>query len=129
MFSSNNDELRKNIVKKLNSIINNELISKNIEKSIYNYTIKLSKEKNINRYWSNPIFKNIYLSKIRSIYVNLDKNSYIKNTNFIDLECLINHSSLLISCHGSVSHVAAAKNIKQIDIVDESYNYNKWTII
>jgi DNA-directed RNA polymerase subunit M/transcription elongation factor TFIIS len=84
MFSSNSDELRTNIVKKLNNIINNELSSKNIEKSIYNYTIKLSKEKNINRYWSNPIFKNIYLSKIRSIYVNLDKKSYIKNTNFID---------------------------------------------
>ena len=56
-----------------------------------------------------------------------NKIKLIKNSNFIDLECLINNSSLLISCHGAISHVAAAKNIKQIDIIDASYNYSKWT--
>ena len=59
MFSSDNDQFRTKIIKKLNLIINDLIITKNIEKSIYNYTIKLSKEKNINRYWSNEVFKNI----------------------------------------------------------------------
>ena len=84
MFTSDNDEFRTKIIKKLDLKINDLVITKNIEKSIYNYTIKLSKEKNINRYWSNEVFKNIYLSKIKSIYVNIDKDSYIKNTNFLD---------------------------------------------
>ena len=61
MFSSDNDEFRTKIIKKLNLKINDLIITKNIEKSIYNYTIKLSKEKNINRYWTNEVFKNIYL--------------------------------------------------------------------
>ena len=33
----------------------------------------------------------------------------------------------MISCHGSVAHVASAKNIKQIDIIDKSYSYSRWT--
>jgi ADP-heptose:LPS heptosyltransferase len=49
------------------------------------------------------------------------------NSNFFEIERLINNSNLLISCHGAVSHVAAAKNIKQIDIIDSSYNYSRWT--
>ena len=84
MFSSDNDEFRKKIIVKLNLVINDLIITQNIEKNIYNYTINLSKEKNINRYWSNLVFKNIYLSKIRSIYVNINKDSYIKNETFLD---------------------------------------------
>jgi len=45
--------------------------------------IDISKKKNINRYWSNVVFKNLYLSKIRSLYVNINKDSYVKNENFL----------------------------------------------
>ena len=55
MFSSDNDELRKNIIEKLDKVIDDLVITQNIEKNVYNYTIKLSKEKNINRYWNNHI--------------------------------------------------------------------------
>ena len=51
----------------------------------------------------------------------------IDNLNFLNLENIIIQSSLLIACHGSVSHVAAAKSIRQIDIIDKSYNYDLWT--
>ena len=51
----------------------------------------------------------------------------IDSLNFLHLENIIIQSSLLIACHGSVSHIAAAKNIKQIDIIDKSYNYGLWT--
>ena len=46
---------------------------------------------------------------------------------FLELEKIIMKSKLLISCHGSVSHIASAMNIKQIDIIDKSYNYKNWT--
>ena len=51
----------------------------------------------------------------------------MKNLNFQNLEAVIIKSSLIISCHGAVSHIAAAKKIEQIDIIDKSYNYSKWT--
>ena len=52
---------------------------------------------------------------------------FFDNTNFFDIENIIQKSDCLISCHGAVSHVAAAINIKQIDIIDKTYNYFKWT--
>ena len=50
-----------------------------------------------------------------------------KNLDFLELEKITSQSNLLISCHGAISHIAAAYNIKQIDIIDKTYNYNRWT--
>ena len=52
---------------------------------------------------------------------------FYNNTNFFDIEDIIEKSDCLISCHGAVSHVAAAVNVKQIDIIDKTYDYSKWT--
>ncbi len=62
----------------------------------------------------------------------LSSNSFndvevLLNQNFFELEQIVSNSKLLISCHGSITHVAGAKNIKQIDIIDKSYDYSKWT--
>lgn len=51
----------------------------------------------------------------------------LENLDFKGLEEITLNASTLISCHGSISHIAAAKNIKQIDIIDKSYNYSRWT--
>ena len=83
-FSNSNDILRIQYVILLDKIIYDFKLSKIIEKSIYNYVIQLSKEKNIRRNWDNKLFINLYISKIRSIYSNLKKDSYIKNNNFIE---------------------------------------------
>lgn len=80
--------------------------------------------------------KNIYISSgiktptILDKFFKINSNTNIilfNNLNFLQLEKLIYDSSLLISCHGAVSHIASALNIRQIDIIDKSYNYNKWT--
>lgn len=49
--------------------------------------------------------------------------------NFFALEEVVSKSSLLISCHGSISHVAAAHNIRQIDIIEKNKAsfYLRWT--
>ena len=67
----------------------------------------------------NKIFRDKFNSKI----------NYFSNLNFLEIESIIDKSDLLISCHGAVSHLATAKNIKQIDIIDESKTnfYKKWT--
>jgi len=59
---------------------------------------------------------------------NKDKDIiYFKNLDFLRLEDIIVNSYTLISCHGAVSHIATAKEIKQIDIIDSSYLYGRWT--
>ena len=67
------------------------------------------------------ILKKIFSNRFNS------KVFLYEGSNFFEIERLINNSNLLISCHGAVSHVAAAKNIKQVDIIDRSYNYSMWT--
>ena len=81
--------------------------------------------------------KLVITTGIRSPYIlkdiiNIGLNSRVKvykKLDFLDLEILISKSKLLISCHGSVSHVAAAHQIRQIDIIDKmKLNfYSKWT--
>ncbi len=69
-----------------------------------------------------PKLLNEVLSKLTN-----SKIIYKNNLNFIDLEQVVAKSDLLISCHGAISHVAAARNIKQIDIIDKTYDYSRWT--
>lgn len=82
-FSNRDDERRQFVVDKLNNYINVESISRNIEKSIYNYAIEISNKRNIVCSWDNTIFLKLYLSKVRSIYSNIKPDSYIKNTDFL----------------------------------------------
>jgi DNA-directed RNA polymerase subunit M/transcription elongation factor TFIIS len=82
-FSNKNDEKRGKMVDYLQSTIKNKKLSRTIEKSIYNYVIEISKERNIQRSWSNPIFLNIYRSKVLSINSNLKTSSYINNTHLL----------------------------------------------
>ena len=67
------------------------------------------------------VLKNI-LPKIKKLNINVHEK-----LNFMELEKVTSRSKILISCHGAISHIAAALNIKQIDIIDKSYNYNRWT--
>ena len=77
--SNNSDTIRIKIVIKFDSILDNLQLSKNIEKSIYNYVIDVAKEKNITRLWSNNVLLNLYINKCISIYTNLKQDSYIQN--------------------------------------------------
>ena len=63
---------------KLNNI-DGEIISGNIEKSIYNYTIKESIHKNIVRKWSNDYFVQLYIDKFRSMFLNIKSNKDFMN--------------------------------------------------
>ena len=84
MSTNINDKYRTKCVTKFNEYMNDENLSRNIEKGIYNYMISYSKENNIARKWDNPIFFNLYFSKIRSICLNLNLKSFIKNNYLID---------------------------------------------
>jgi len=66
------------------------------------------------------------MEKIKPTLLELKIEIY-ENLNFSQLEKITSNSNILISCHGAISHVAAANNIRQIDIIDKSYDYGKWT--
>ena len=84
LYSNDNDEHRMKMVIKFDQLINDIKISKNIEKSIYNYIIEVSKNRDIVRSWKNKVFYNLYINKSLSIYINLNKKSYIKNDYLFD---------------------------------------------
>lgn len=82
-YSNRDDSKRNMMVKYLNKAIDDIKVSRKVEKGIYNYVIKVSKEKNIRRSWENTLFTNLYKSKILSVYSNLDTNSYIQNNQLL----------------------------------------------
>ena len=49
--------------------------SVNLEKGIYNYTIKRCKEKRIIRKWENKKFLTIYVDKYKSLIINISKEN------------------------------------------------------
>lgn len=65
-----------------NKILKDNKKSRQMEREIYNSSLKYASENNIIKNWENKIFKSLYISRIRNIYSNLNPNSYLGNTNF-----------------------------------------------
>lgn len=86
MISSNNltDPVRKDVVKKINKCVKKIKLSRRIEKGIYNYCIEYSIAKNIYKSWDNKLFYRTYISKVISVYSNLDTKCYIGNTSLLN---------------------------------------------
>lgn len=69
---------RQNLVNKLNNVINNIEISRNLENGILDYA---SKEANILKIiikWENPHFAQLYIDRMRSVYMNLKNEQLLK---------------------------------------------------
>lgn len=114
-------EIRNNIYDKLNHVVHNTMYAENIEKGIYNYSIQYCKEKNIIRKWDNDIFKKIYINKSRSIYSNLNKESYIHNNRLLERLSqreFLPHEIAFMDCqHSFPEHWK--------DLIDEKYKRDK----
>ncbi len=97
---TNPDSFRKNISNKFKDVITDEKSCINLEKGIFNYTIKEANSRKIIKKWENPYFSQIYVDRIRSIYINL------KNP---ELLALINNGevtpqSLAFMTHQEMNH-------------------------
>lgn len=81
MQIDNPTKFRVNIRKKINVYICNDLKSTNIERSIYNYTIKECTNRKIVKKWNNKYFNLIYCDKLKTILYNLSdkENPEFKN--------------------------------------------------
>jgi transcription elongation factor S-II len=71
----NPEKFRCNIRTKLNEKINNEKNSLNLEKGIFNYTLKEAEQKKVLKKWDNNRFINIYLDRLRTVYLNINENT------------------------------------------------------
>ena len=67
----NSEQFRENIIEKIKKIIIDDTKSINLEKGIYNYVIKEANNKKIIKKWDNPYFVQLYLDRLKSIYINL----------------------------------------------------------
>ena len=54
-----------------NNIIQDDTLCVNIEKGVFNYAIKEASSKKIIKKWENPLFVQIYIDRLRTIYLNL----------------------------------------------------------
>jgi len=72
------DTFRKNIVNKLKTFLPAELLSDeksaiNLEKGIYNYAVNEAKSKKILRIWSKEEFVMLYIDRLRTVYMNINR--------------------------------------------------------
>lgn len=71
-------KFRENVKKKLTEIVKNDKFGDNMEKAIYNYSLRVADEKYIVKKWENIYFSELYINKFRTVYINL-KNPDILN--------------------------------------------------
>jgi uncharacterized protein YqkB len=76
-------QFRSNIVSKINLILKNEKNSCNLEKGIFNFSLKEANTRKVVKKWDNPYFVQIYIDKLRSVYLNLTPDILDKLQNNI----------------------------------------------
>ena len=75
MISDNPEKLRTTVVESIDKILGlPSAMSRNIEKSIFNYSIDKAQEYKIIKRWDNPFFVQIYLDKFKMIYFTIKKD-------------------------------------------------------
>ncbi len=73
----NPDSFRTNVKNKLVSFFDVEKDALNLEKGIYNWTVKEATSKKVVKKWDNPYFVQIYFDHLRSVYNNLKNDKLI----------------------------------------------------
>jgi len=71
MIIGNPAVFRKNICDKLTPLLGDDVKSINLEKAIFNYVLKECVSLKIIKKWDNQNFVQLYLDRLRSIYINL----------------------------------------------------------
>jgi transcription elongation factor S-II len=93
----NPENFRANIRKKIDEKLNNQKASLNLEKGIFNYTLKEAEQRKIVKKWDNKFFVQIYLNHLKSIFNNLN-DKWIEKINSGEIEshklAFMNHQEL-----------------------------------
>jgi transcription elongation factor S-II len=74
---TNPEKFREHVSDKLFEIIKNRTIVTNLEKGVYNYSLDCATKKKIVKKWENQYFVQIYLDRVKSIFINLTNKSLL----------------------------------------------------
>ena len=74
----NPKEFRNKMGEKLNEYLTNPSHGNNLEIGIFNYALKECDERVVVKKWSNPLFVEIYLSRLKTVLTNIT-NPYLLN--------------------------------------------------
>ncbi len=77
----NPSEFRKNVIKSLEKREVLPNICDNLEKGIYNFSLKEASTQKLTKKWDNPLFVRLYLDRLRTIYMNLGNENLLNIIN------------------------------------------------
>ena len=77
--------------------------ARHLEQSIYNWTINRAEELEMIKRWDNPSFVELYVTRLRSVYTNLQSSS--------DLCSKINSGIILAKDVGGMTHQELAPHV------------------
>lgn len=92
---TNASKFRENICTKFTEIIGNSITAINLEKGVFNYSLKEATSKKLIKKWENPAFVQVYLDRLRTIYINL-KND--------DILVMLRSNELLPQTYAAMTH-------------------------
>lgn len=68
---------RNNVCKKFTDILGNNITAINLEKGVFNYSLKEASSKKLIKKWENGVFVQLYLDRLRTIYINLKNDEVL----------------------------------------------------
>jgi len=68
------EEFRKNVVGRLEARSLEHDVCENLEKGIFNFSLKEAANQKLPKKWDNPLFVRLYLDRLRTIYMNLNNS-------------------------------------------------------
>lgn len=74
---SNSSVFRKNIAASLAKIISDVPMATNLEKGLFNYSLKKAEDRDVVKKWENGYFVQIYLDHLRTIRFNLNQSENV----------------------------------------------------
>jgi transcription elongation factor S-II len=75
----NPQEFRNNVIIKLKDMLKNDKLASNLEKGIFNYSLKHAEKINVVKKWDNSYFVKIYVNRLRTIRSNLKDEKLFKS--------------------------------------------------
>jgi DNA-directed RNA polymerase subunit M/transcription elongation factor TFIIS len=72
------DLFRGKVVQNLNTLVDEPVKARNIERSIYNYSLDKASEINITKKWANKQFVLVYTDKLKSVLTSLKKPEIVQ---------------------------------------------------
>jgi DNA-directed RNA polymerase subunit M/transcription elongation factor TFIIS len=93
-----------------------ETIATNLEKGIFNYTIREATTRNVIKKWDNTKFCQIYIDRLRSIYLNLKNPEFLGKIQRME----INPSEYVTMTHQNIQPELWKEMIEKKNQIEES---------